>query len=96
MKEELVKIIENVLKEKGVETPKVVLTPPVHADFGDYSTNVALSYAKELSSKPIELAKEIKERLVSMQIKHIDRIDVIGNSAEKCSRSSITCMCFVL
>jgi arginyl-tRNA synthetase len=77
MKQELIKNIENVLKEKGVENPKVVLDYPTHFKFGDFTTNVALSYAKELKSKPLDLALEIKEELTKKGQKHIIRIDVI-------------------
>lgn len=77
MKEELIKNIEEILKEKGVENPKVVLDYPTHLEFGDFTTNVALSYAKELKANPLDLALEIKELLTKKQEKHIIRIDVI-------------------
>ena len=77
MKEEIIKNIEKVLKDKGIENPVVNFDIPAHSKLGDYSTSVALAYAKKLGSKPTELAKEIKEYLVSKKIKHILRIDVI-------------------
>lgn len=63
MKEEIVKKIEEFLKEKGVENPKVNLTPSVYFDKGDYSTNVAMVHAKELGMKPFDLAEEIKNKI---------------------------------
>lgn len=63
MKEKLVENIEEILNELGVETPVVTLTVPSHRDKGDYSTVVAMSYAKELDLLPMYLAEEIKKKL---------------------------------
>jgi arginyl-tRNA synthetase len=77
MKEEIIKNIESVLEDLGVKDPKVFLESPTHFNLGDYSTNVALAYAKELKRKPIDIAKDVQEALTGKKIKHIDRIDVI-------------------
>ncbi len=69
MKEEIAKKIEEFLKEKGVENPKVNLAPSVYLDKGDYSTNVAMAYAKELGLKPFDLAEEIKNKISSDEVK---------------------------
>lgn len=68
MKEEIIKKIEEFLKERGVENPKVALTPSVYLEKGDYSTNVAMVYAKQLGVKPLELAGEIKNKLGEIAI----------------------------
>lgn len=63
MKENLEKEIERILEEFGVKNPKVGFTVPTHIEMGDYSTNVAMAYAKELEKKPMEFAEEIILRL---------------------------------
>ncbi len=68
MKEKIVKAIEDILNELGVETPVVVLTVPTHKEKGDYSTVVAMSYAKELDQLPMYLAGEIKSKLEARNI----------------------------
>jgi arginyl-tRNA synthetase len=78
MKEELSKQIGVFLREIGVENPKVVFEYPARMEFGDLSTNVAMMYAKQLGQKPVDLAGEIKEMLVTKEIQHILRIDVVA------------------
>ncbi len=78
MKDELQKVIENILKDLGVENPKAVFGIPTHVKLGDYTTSVAMAYAKELQKKPLDLALEIKETITAKQIRHITRIDVIA------------------
>lgn len=60
MKEEIKKHIEDILKELGVENPKVNLEPTAYVDKGDYTTNVAMVYSKKLGKKPTDLAEEIR------------------------------------
>ncbi len=78
MKTELKNHIESILKDMGIESPKVILDVPTHFNLGDSTTNVAMMYAKELEKKPLDLALEIKESIVAKQIRHISRIDVIA------------------
>lgn len=78
MKELLQKEIETILKSLGVENPKVNFDIPTHTKLGDSTTNVAMAYAKELQKKPLDLALEIKEALITKSIDHISRIDVIA------------------
>jgi arginyl-tRNA synthetase len=68
MKEEIIKHIEDILKEEGVENPKVNLSPSVYLDKGDYSTNVAMVYAKAIDNTPMYLAERIKSHLESRNI----------------------------
>lgn len=77
-KSEVIDAIQNYLKEAGVENPSVVLDNPTHFKMGDYTSNVAMAYAKELQRKPLDLALEIKEFVVAQDIRHIKRIDVIA------------------
>src|SRR3989344_1301210 len=77
MKEELIKKIENILKEIGVENPRVVLDYPTQFTLGDLSTNVAMSYAKQLGKNPMDLAEEITNKLEDKKIKNISKIEVV-------------------
>ena len=78
--EELKKITGKVLNNLGVETPEVVFEHPAELAYGDYSTNVALRYAKELKKKPRELAEEIVGKLEarSAKLEKIEKIEVGG------------------
>jgi arginyl-tRNA synthetase len=69
MKEDIIKKISEFLKEKGVENPKVNFTPSIYLDKGDYSTNIAMVHAKELSMKPFDLAEEIKNKINNGDVK---------------------------
>ncbi len=57
--EEIQKAVRAALKELGIETGEIILEHPADLGHGDYSTNVALRYAKEAGMKPRELAEKI-------------------------------------
>ncbi len=60
--------IEEILKELGAENPKVGLDYPAHIEIGDYSSNVAMVYAKTLDYSPLALADKIKGKLEERNI----------------------------
>ncbi len=76
MKEELVGHIKIILEELGIENPKVTLDIPTRSNMGDYSTSVAMAYAKKLDRKPLDLAGEIKDLLDAKHIPHVAKIEV--------------------
>ena len=78
MKDTLVGAIKDVLGEFGIENPKVVLSYPEELSFGEFTTNVAMAYAKELGKNPKELAEEICEKLSAHSILHISKTEVAG------------------
>jgi arginyl-tRNA synthetase len=63
LKENLVQKIKEILIELGVKEPKVVLDYPSYIELGDFTTNVAMVYSKELGMKPMDLAKKITTHL---------------------------------
>ncbi|MCX6702095.1 MAG: arginine--tRNA ligase [Candidatus Zambryskibacteria bacterium] len=63
MKKVLEKEIKIILSDLGVENPRVDFDIPTHIHLGDYFTNTAMTYAKQLGKKPIDLAEEIALRL---------------------------------
>lgn len=81
--EELKRAISEALKILGVEVPKVELEHPAELSHGDFSTNVALVYAKELKMKPRELAEKITAVLKGstffpIQGRTLEKIEVAG------------------
>lgn len=78
MKTDLQKTIEKILENSGVESPHVFLDVPIDPKMGDYSTNVALTYAKNLGKKPLELAEEINSSLQKEKKEYLSRVEVAG------------------
>ncbi|MDO8564907.1 MAG: arginine--tRNA ligase, partial [bacterium] len=72
------------MQEIGIENPEVHLEHPEDFAHGDYSTNVALRYAKELKLKPRELAEKIVTALQGLTLNRekgqtfIERIEIAG------------------
>lgn len=84
MKEKLIQLTKNALKNLGVEAESIILEHPADLKMGDYSTNVAMAYAKQLGTNPRELAEKIKieiEKDLSAQAgkpAEIEKIEVAG------------------
>lgn len=78
MKNTLIGAIKEVLGELGIENPKVVLSYPEQLSFGEFSTNVALVYAKELSDIPKVFAEKIVDLLQKKNIAFLSKIEVAG------------------
>jgi len=79
MKDSIEGIIKEVLDNLGInkDIPFVV----EHGEdfsYGDYSTNVAMVYAKGLNKNPRDLAKEIKEEIIKKTPNNIDKIEIAG------------------
>lgn len=62
----------------GIASPRVLLEHPDDPAFGDYTTNVALMYSKDLKEKPFVLAQKVAEALREKNIPHVDKIDIAG------------------
>ena len=69
------KILESIKSEikaflslKGVSDATVNLEKPILVEHGDLATNVALRYAKNLSSNPMAIANELAEYLSTKKI----------------------------
>lgn len=76
--EELQKGVRKALEELGIESGEVSLEHPDDMSYGDYSTNVALQYAKEVKMSPKELAAEIVGKLKVKSLKFVDKVEVAG------------------
>lgn len=65
--------INEVLKARGVAAPHVILASPVEPTHGDYTTNAALAYAKELGVVPRALAEAIVAAIRPLEdVAHVD------------------------
>jgi arginyl-tRNA synthetase len=78
MKNNIKILIKNALKNLDIEAKDVLLEHPVELTHGDYSTNVALMYAKQVSTNPRELADKIKSELEKEKPAEISKIEVAG------------------
>ncbi len=78
--EELQKAVRSALEHIGIEASEVLVEHPADLTHGDYSTNVALVYAKHLKIKPRELAEKILERLnlESAERLSLEKIETAG------------------
>ncbi|MEK7106431.1 MAG: arginine--tRNA ligase, partial [Patescibacteria group bacterium] len=70
--------IKKALKNLGIEAENIILEHPTDMKMGDYSTNVAMAYAKQLSTNPKELAEKIKSEIQKELPKEISKIEVAG------------------
>ena len=78
IKEKIIDSIKSALKNLGIEAENVILEHPADVNFGDYSTNVAMAYAKALGSNPRELAEKIKNEIEKEKLTEIEKIEVAG------------------
>lgn len=79
MKEEIKKIIKEVLKNLSIgEDISFEVEHPIDFNNGDYSTNIAMVCAKKLKTNPRELAEKIKIELEKDLLKEIEKVEVAG------------------
>ena len=70
--------IKKALASLGIQAEAVTLEHPAELAHGDYSTNVALAYAKAAGKNPRGLAENIVAELLKDQPKEISKIDIAG------------------
>lgn len=75
--EEIKEYLSEVMNELGakVNPSFVQLSIPPVKEHGDYSTNVALRFAKEVGKKPFEVAEILRDRC---EVEGVERIEVAG------------------
>ncbi len=78
MEKEIEKLIKGVLKSLNIEDSNFIVEHPTDLKMGDYSTNVAMVYAKELKISPRDLAEKIKKALEKKLPKEIEKIEIAG------------------
>lgn len=78
MKEQIQKLIQNVLKNLAIGDVNFSIEHPEDFKNGDYSVNVAMICAKQLKINPKDLAEKIKIELENNLPKEISKIEVAG------------------
>ena len=68
-------LIKEALKNLGINAENIALEHPEDFNNGDYSTNVAMVYAKDLKKNPKELAEKIVEELDKNLLKEIRKVE---------------------
>lgn len=76
IRKELKNLIKDSLKKLGFPFGEVNLEFPVEFSHGDYCSNIALIYSKEIKIKPVELANKIVDEIRKNKIKYIKKIEV--------------------
>src|SRR4051812_39314327 len=66
------------LRGAAVESPAATLERPPRAEFGDYSTNVALLLAPALKAPPREIAQAVGDSLSAGLGEVVERVEVAG------------------
>lgn len=78
MTELLKKALIQAIERQGIENPTVNLEHPEDNSFGDFSSNVALAYSKQLKTSPKVLAEKIVEDLHNQKIENVTEIEIAG------------------
>ena len=81
IQDKLKKIIKDALESESlfVEVEEISLEHPSDLNFGDYSSNVALTQAKRLKINPRELAHKIVNAITKQRIKELKKVEVAGH-----------------
>ncbi len=79
MQDKIRNLIKDALKNLDIEASTIVLEHPEDLKNGDYSTNVALSIAREVRTSPKELAGRIVEQIKRLTADaFIEKVEVAG------------------
>ena len=68
-------MLKEALDTLGYSSTKLNISPSSNKEFGDFSSNIALSISKELSQNPLETAQKLKEAMGDSSLE-IDEITV--------------------
>ncbi len=74
MQEKIKNLIKEALKKLEIEVQDVILEHPADVAMGDYSTNVAMVYAKKVGRNPKELAEKISDELNKNKPQDVEKI----------------------
>jgi arginyl-tRNA synthetase len=76
LKEYINEILSGAIKKLGVEDKDIEITTPREEKFGDFTTNLPLTLAKELKSSPRKIAEDIIANLE--YDKRIEKVEIAG------------------
>src|SRR3954465_2072570 len=79
---QLQEAIKEALAKQGIDNIDVQIDAPTNTQFGDYTTNVALTAAKQLGKSPIEVAESLKleivRQLADWKLEIFDKVEIAG------------------
>lgn len=78
VRKELRKIIEKSLTTSELSLVSFSIEHPAHPKFGDFSTNVAMVAAQQMSSNSKELATKIVQHILEQKSEILDKVEVAG------------------
>ena len=81
IKEQIKDLIKKALGDLEIsekDIPDFTLEHPDEMSHGDFATNIALMLAKPLKKNPVELAKQISEKINQNKIGEIEKVEVAG------------------
>lgn len=78
VRKELRKIIEKSLTTNELSLVSFSIEHPAHPQFGDFSTNVAMIVAQQMSSNSRELATKIVQNILEQKSEILDKVEVAG------------------
>jgi len=78
IRNDIIESIRKALKNLGISAGVISLEHPSDLNNGDYSTNVAMAYAKQSGTNPRALAEQIKTELEKELPKEIEKVEVAG------------------
>ncbi len=66
LKEEIFEIVKNAVEKIGdIDSSEIIIEKPGEISHGDYSTNIALKYAKKIKKSPLKIAEILKSEIKS-------------------------------
>ncbi len=78
MKSKIIEILNKVAIEFNIQNPKINIEYPDNKDHGDFSTNFAMLYAKQLNISPKQLAEQIIEKINKNPNEIIESVNIAG------------------
>lgn len=78
IKDKISGIIKAYLEKAGIENPKVSIDRPALISHGDFSSNSAFLYAKELKINPNDFASNLATEIKNNNLPEIDSVESIG------------------
>jgi arginyl-tRNA synthetase len=78
MKSELIEHLSKIAKNLGISAEKIDLDYPDNSEFGDFSTNIALAYAKTVKMSPKALAEKIVEEFKKDMPETVESVSIAG------------------
>ncbi|MCR4328942.1 MAG: arginine--tRNA ligase [Candidatus Roizmanbacteria bacterium] len=72
----LTQLLKQVIDKEYHE--KIQVMYPIRFEYGDFSSNIALQLAKAYKKSPLEVANDLRDKLLKLSHKDIDRIEVVN------------------